>query len=140
MFIPNTTNWFDIVPEPANKFTYMTFRSHYHHRVDIVLKETVPSTFILEENIVTTPWCMMLPRQTSYTQAFKDKIDQMLSNGLIQRWYAAHWKIEKDKKRYVEEVEPKVLSVYDLRLGFVGFLICLAISFGVFIIELIFKG
>jgi hypothetical protein len=137
MIIPNKTNWYDIVPEPANKLTYLTFRAHYHYRAKLILKETVPSTFILEENVVTTPWYMMLRRYLPYTEAFKQKIDEMLSNGMIQKRHASHWKIEKDKKRYVEEAEPQILSVFDLRLGFLGFLICLAISFVVFLIELI---
>jgi hypothetical protein len=103
------------------------------------LKETVPSTFILDENVVTTPWYMLLPKYLPYTEAFKEKIDQMLSSGFVQRWHAHKWNIERDKKRYVEEAEPQILSVYDLRLGFFGFLICLAISFGVFLLELIKK-
>jgi hypothetical protein len=121
ILIPNVLKWYDIVPEPTNNFTYLIFRSHYHHGVTGVLKETVPSTFVLEENIMTTPWYMLLPKFVAYTEAIKQKIDQMLSNGMIEKWYADRWKIERDKKRCIEEVEPQILSVDDLRLDFLVF-------------------
>jgi hypothetical protein len=116
--------------------TYLTFRAHYTVHIKNVFNQNVPSTHLLEENTVTLAWYMMLPRFTPFTEAFKEKINRMLSSGLIQRWHANHWRIPKYKKRYVETFQPQVLTVDDLRLGFLAFFIWVAISFFVFLMEL----
>jgi hypothetical protein len=137
--IPSSTKWFDIVPEPANKLTYLTFRTHYASNIERTFNGNVPSTHILEENTVTMPWYLMLPRYVPFTETFKKKVDQLLSSGSIQKVHAFVWGIDNDKKRLVEEFQPRVLTVFDLRLGFLAFLICATISFVVFFIELKFK-
>jgi hypothetical protein len=101
------------------------------------IRKTVPSVHLLDENAATIPWYMVLARYVPYSEAFKDKIDQMISNGLIKRFHDKTYNVETSKKRFVEEVEPQVLTVYHLKLGFLAVLICLALSFAVFLTEVI---
>jgi hypothetical protein len=112
------------------------FRTHYADQINSAVTENVPSTFLLEENTMTTAWYVALPRFALSTGPFKEKIDQMLSSGLIQQWYSELWFIPKYKKRYVEKLQPRVLTVDDLRLGFLAFFICATISLVVFLMEM----
>jgi hypothetical protein len=119
-----------------NKFTFLTLRTHYANHIKYFFNEIAPSTFILEENTVTMPWYVKLPRYAPYTRAFKKIINLLPSSGLIQKWHAGFWGTLRDKKRYVETFQPQVLTVHDLRLGFLAFLICAAISLVVFLMEM----
>lgn len=79
---------------------------------------------------------MMLPRFLPFTPKFKMKVDEMLASGLIQRWHAEFYRIVADKKLFVEEFEPQVLTVESLQLGFSTFLISLTFTLVAFLAEL----
>lgn len=131
--------YYDIVAEPTNRFTHLIWRAHRGSIEKKYRNKFVPSNFLLEENVVTLPFYMMLPRYVPYTEAFKEQINLMLSNGMIQKWHAKKWEYVADPKKHVEFNQPQTLTLEHLRLGFLGFLICLAISFAVFLIELSIK-
>lgn len=133
--IPDDLNWYDIVPEPTNKMTYLTFRSSYHQNVSRFFKKTEPSTYLLDETTATIPFYLVLPRYVPYTEIFKKKIDQMLASGVIDWWNTFLTRIERDEKKFVEKVEPQILTVKSLQIGFTTFLISLAMSFVVFLLE-----
>lgn len=64
----------------------------------------------------------------------------MIAIGVIQEWHNEYFKIERDPRKYVEEVEPQVLDLQMLRFGFLAFLISLSLSTFVFAIEMFIKG
>jgi hypothetical protein len=131
--------WSDIVIEPANKFTFLFFRTHYTLFMKAYVANNEPSSFLLDENVALIPFYIVLPIYVPYSVVFREKIDLMLSNGMIQKFNAEQWLSKTEKKSYVEEVVPQVLTVDTLGVGFMAFLICSALSFAVFFIELIVR-
>lgn len=139
MLVPDDVEWFDIVPEPANKFTFVIFRTYFLAYVTTALEKVWPSVSLLEENLATIPFYIVLPNYIPYTPAFRDQIDLMMANGMIQKWHDRMFFIERNQKRYEDAIEPQVLTVASLRLGFIAFLICLTVCFAVFVLELAVK-
>lgn len=138
--IADNVSWIDMVSEPDNKCIYLEFRAHYTVNVKTLFGRKPASTYLLEENTAMIPFFMVLPRYVPYSETFKEKIDKMVASGTIQKWHAELWEIEKDLKSYVVEVEPLVLTGKSLKLGFWAYLIALAVSFNVFLIELAMKA
>jgi hypothetical protein len=125
------------VGEPANKFTYLTFRARSTSLTKMRIGRSKPSYYYLDENVVTVPFYLELPISLPYTETFKEKIDEMISNGLIKKFFDEWYLIDHDdEKSNVEKVERQVLTVYQLRLGFLAFLFSLSISLCFFFIEL----
>lgn len=125
--------------DPRNELTHLVFRSHYYANIKRMNRRTfVSSTYLLEENTATIPFYMLLPRFSPYTEKFNEKIDEMLASGIIERWHANEWSIERDEKLFFEEVGPQVLTIKNLKIGFFAFLITLALSSVVFVMELTF--
>lgn len=60
----------------------------------------------------------------------------MLASGLLDKW-KNEFNGEEDLRRTTEEPKKEVLTVQDLRLGFLLFVMCLALSFVVFLAEII---
>lgn len=133
--IDDDTEWHSIVPEPKNKLAFMTFRRDYFKELKLKIGRSQPSTSLLEDNVRTVPYFMILPDQLPYTRMFKLKIDQMIASGLIQKWHDEYFLVERDPKKYVEQVDPQVLDVDTLRLGFYAYLIALLFSIAGFIAE-----
>jgi hypothetical protein len=136
-FISDGTNWYDLVVEPANKFTYLAIKAHNIVKTKKSIGRIKPSFYYLEQDSVTFPFYILLPVFLPYSTTFVKRIDELISNGLIKKFTDEYWPNE---ERYDEEVELQVLSVFQLRLGFVAFLICLAFSAGAFIVELTVKS
>jgi hypothetical protein len=135
----NNVSWTEIVPEPTNKMTTSIHRSHYYSLIKEQHGEFLPSTYLLEENVVTFPYFMHFPYRNSLTPVMIEKIDFMIASGLIHRFAEGHHleNCGKNLKNYEGDGEAQVLTVLSLGLGFYIILICLFISIVVFILELL---
>lgn len=138
--LPKTVKWRDIVGDPANKCTYLTLRSKYYSDIKREYGRFAPSASLLEENVVTLPHFMIMPRLFPYTETFKMYIDHMITAGLTQKWHEEDLSTERDETLPVEEFEPQVLSVVSLKIGFLAFLIAVVISSLAFLVELAVKA
>jgi hypothetical protein len=127
-----------IAAEPENKFTFMVFRNHYHRDLKNDLRSELPSSSLLEEDIAKLPIVLLLPRFLPYTKVFKEKIDDLIASGLVQRWSEEFFLDDKVIRR-PEEIDPQVLTLFHLFDGFVAFCACLIISSIVFVVELLAK-
>jgi hypothetical protein len=136
LIVPSNFSWKSIVPEPSNKVALEMWRTHFYRGLKYDIGRTQPSLYVLDKNIATIPWYMMMPKKIPYARTFMDKIDRMLASGLIQRWHAHIWMIIKDEKTFIDEIEPEVLTIEHLRLGFLCFSAFLVASCCVFLIEI----
>lgn len=129
-------DWFNVVPEPANKVTYVNFR-HFFYKISEPRqgRKIFPSYYLLEKNIITIPYFVMFSRSSPYTEALKEKIDPMLANGLIQKWHEETY--AKSSESFVDARKPQVLTLESLRFGYFAYLIGLAFSFSVFLLEVV---
>lgn len=134
---PNVTKWYNIVPEPENKLTYLTFRQEYFQELFNTIGRTMPSSTLLAENTYTVPFYFPLPSALPYSKVFREKIDHLISSGIIQKWHDEFFLVEQNSKKYEGEKEPEILSVNTLRYGFYAYLIALTTSVLVFIGELL---
>jgi hypothetical protein len=135
--ISNGTNWYDIVVEPANKLTYLAIKAQNIVKTKKSIGRIKPSFHYLEKDSMMIPFYIQLPMFLPYSATFVQRIDEFISNGLVKKFTDDCWPKE---ERFDEEVELQVLSVYQLRLGFVAFLIYLAFSAGAFIVEITVKS
>jgi hypothetical protein len=124
--------------------TFLTSRSNYSANIKKLKtrnnRQFIPSTSLLEENTATIPFYLAMSMFNPYTPQVKEKIDEMIANGLVEKWYNEMRSVERDEKTFVEDVEPEVLSVSDLKLGFFAVLITAVVSVCVFVIELLLKA
>lgn len=114
------------------------WQADYFHNIrhDSQHRKFQGSSFILDEKIASVPFCLSMPSYAHYTPKFIEKIDQMIASGLTEKWYNEAFKINKNARKFVEEVEPRVLSVELLRFGFWAYAICMILSVFVFFTEL----
>jgi hypothetical protein len=131
-------SWQNLVAEPSNKFTYLFFRAHFCAMLR-TMRKALPSLYLLDENVVTIPFYIILPRFVPYSETFKEQIELMISNGLVGKLNAESWSFNQNEKRYVEEVKPQILTVEHLSLGFLAILISLVVSLCVFLVEIMTK-
>lgn len=93
---------------------------------------------MLDENIERIYMSMLLPRFLPYTKKFMAKINELISNGIMR-------KISDDAyyrhipPREKESVPAQILTVDQLALGFLIFLISSGLSFAVFVVEVAIK-
>lgn len=87
-----------------------------------------PSIYLLDEDIVSVPYFLEMPRYLPYSMVIKEKLKGLVSNGMIEKWHAEENKLQRDEKVFVEEVEAEVLTVDILWLGFLFYLICIAVA------------
>jgi hypothetical protein len=131
------------VSEPANKMTYLIFRTKYNEDIKQLKtkdnRQFIPSTSLLEENIATIPFYLAM-RANPFTPQIIELVENLITNGLIEKWYNEMRSIQRDEKTFEEDVESEVLSVDDLKLGFYAVLISASVSFCVFLIELILEA
>lgn len=59
----------------------------------------------------------------------------MVQSGLTQKWFEEFFLVDRNQRKYVEEVDPQVLDVETLRLGFFAYLIFLMLSVVIFVLE-----
>jgi hypothetical protein len=135
MQMPAGKKWFDIVPIAENKLTALKYRKKYHREVRLQLGLALPSTFLLEENTVTLPFYITLPKYLPFARVFLSEIDKMITSGLVQKWHDEYFMVDKNFKNYKEDVDPKVLDLEPLRFGFIAYAIILVLSVLVFVVE-----
>jgi hypothetical protein len=103
-------------------------------------RQFIPSTSLLEQNTATIPFFVAISKHNPYSSIIKEKIEDMITNGLIEKWYNEMRSIVRDEKTIEEDSEPEVLSVEDLKLEFLAIVIVATLSCFVFIIELLLKA
>jgi murein L,D-transpeptidase YcbB/YkuD len=120
--------------EPANQTGMVVNRDHFNNYIKLRLRTEQPSIVLLEEKFDTVHMSMMFTRNLPYTEKFLQKVNEMTSNGLTKKFYQEMVSSQELNKKK-EEVDPQVLTLSTLRLGFLSFLIALGLSTIVFISE-----
>jgi hypothetical protein len=130
-----------LTSEPANECATKVWRKHYISFFNQMFGPTKqPSTHMLEENLFSIPWYLVMTTVLPYTATFMDKVDEMISSGLVQKWHDKNFAVVKNAKQFKEDVEPQVLTVEHLWIGFLAFVILLTLSVLVFLLELAWKA
>lgn len=124
----------DIVAEPANKATTMASSIQLERFENQVYRSGSSSISLLDEVYIIQSCGFAFPPFSPFFETFNAKIDQMISNGIIDH----ERKMQNDPKlATIEESEAQVITLEDLGLGFEICLISMAISLTAFIIELL---
>jgi Fe2+ transport system protein B len=99
------------------------------------------SLYLLEENVATVHYSISLKKASFLNKAINRQIDLLISSGIVQKFESERLKeIAKSKRREKEraaESKSEVLTMDHLGICFVAILICLGISFVVFLGEFI---
>jgi hypothetical protein len=120
--------------EPSNKAGMIVQRNHFNSFIKQRLRTEQPSIVLLEEKFDTVHMSMMFTRNLPYAQKFLQKVNEMASNGLAKKLHGEMVRSHEPNKKK-EEVDPQVLTLSTLRLGFWSFLIVLGLSTIAFICE-----
>lgn len=99
------------------------------------------SLYVLEEDVATVHYSISLKKASFLNKAINRQIDLLISSGIVQKFESERLKeVAKTKKREKEraaESKSEVLTMDHLGICFVAILICLGISFVVFLGEFI---
>jgi hypothetical protein len=128
--IPNITAFI----EHENKLTKIVFRKKFLAAAPDYT-EILSSKYLLDENLATLHFSLLLLRSHPLNQIFLRKIDQLLSSGLIQ-------KLEEQTRPSTkpEDNEAQTLKMDHLDICFNVIMICLGLSCVVFLIECLVKS
>lgn len=127
----------DAVAEPSNQFTMILFPSIVQKFISSRYRSGFSSLRFIEEDMQMLPMSFEFQPFSPFFETMNEKIDQMLSNGLIEHYYK-NFVNPKDRKPIIESIPPQVLTMDHVTIGFQVCLIPLALSFVVFILEKIF--
>jgi hypothetical protein len=94
-----------------------------------------PSFYLLDEDTATFHFSLLFFRASMYRKIFFKKVDQMISSGLVQRIETRMNQVAYEEKQKVEASTPQQLTMEHLGICFLAILICLALSFLVFVAE-----
>lgn len=124
----------DIVAEPANKATMIVTYEMMNSLHNSAYRHGTSSIVILKETIFTTLQAIAFRPYSYCFETFNEKIDHMLSTGLIGRWEKEH-DFDHDTKRVSQEIGAQVLTFDHLMICFQIFLAFLSLSLIAFIGE-----
>jgi len=128
---------FESLAEPANRFTYLEASKKIQRLESREYRSGFSSISMVDFVIKTNFYALPFPSYSPFYETFNKKIDQMLSNGIIDHWIKNDYN-PRGMKMKKEEIEPQILT-FDDHLD-VGFLMCLSllgISFLVLCAEII---
>lgn len=123
----------DIVAEPANKA--YTMGSKLFLNLNIYLNHSHPylnPSFVVLDDIIQSVYAHFVFKPFSpFYESFNEQLELSRSNGILSyEDFALKWKIPDNG--------PMVLTLYDLRLGFLAWGIMLVVSSYTFLLELLF--
>lgn len=130
----------DQVAEPLNRKTTMSTRSNFRRFQNLAYRTGLSSLAVLDDNILTTCFGFTFTSVSPFYETFTEKIGQMISSGLYEKWqgeHDLHYERSKIVKLRNEEVGPQVLTLDHLCICFQLWLIPLTLSFVVFLYEVL---
>lgn len=129
----------EFLVEHENKLTMPVLRNEWINDFAASFDES-NSLYFLEENIVTYHYSIFLHKGSFLNRAINKQIDLLISSGIVQKFESERMKeVAKAARREKEkaaESKSEVLTMDHLGICFVAILICLGISFVVFLAEI----
>jgi hypothetical protein len=123
-----------IFGEFSNKVTMPVFRKQAN--VDrFWYSAPNPSFYLLDEDTATFHFSLLFFRANVFRKIFFKKVGQMISSGLVQRIENKMNQVAYKGKQNVEPSTPQQLTMEHLGICFLAILVCLALSFLVFVAE-----
>ena len=126
---------FDHIAEPANRITIALNRVGINELEKLEYRSGTSSLQILDENYVKLLIGMIFKDFSPFFETFNEVLGWLESNGMME-------KLRQDSKilrREPEKLGPQILTIYQLRLGFLACLIVAALSFAAFFGELMWS-
>lgn len=124
----------DIVAEPANRGTMFLTQEMINVNEVEYYRSGLFSVTLLDETIVSQKRGFVYKPFSPFFETFNEKIDEMLSSGIVEYWNKKLFNPSL-VKRTEEEVGPQVLTMEHLEVGFISCLIFLILSIFVFLLE-----
>jgi len=123
------------IAEPENKYALCFTRDDFTRMVNEQYKTGRPSIRLMDQTIAVFHAGMKFNKFSPFFEAFNEKIGRMVSSGLIK----VNSLVYSNEKihTYVPEIGPQVLTLDQLRFGFLIIIACLVLSIVVFILEII---
>lgn len=132
--IPREEDLFKYMSEPDNRTGMIVQRDWMLNFFRAELHSGLPSISILDEKFETMYVHLIFTRNLPYSCKFLQKINEMISTGIIQKFrYEIFDDHQPNKKE--EKIEPQVLTMDHLRIGFFSFLIACSLSATIFLVE-----
>jgi hypothetical protein len=103
----------------------------------LTMKEDL-SLYLLDEDSVTLQFSFAFLRAMPLNKVFIEKIDQMISSGIVQKNLNDH-NSERKHSKLNEERTPQILTMDHFGVCFAAVLICLGLAGVVFFVEHLFK-
>jgi predicted nucleotidyltransferase len=124
---------FESLSEYDTKVTTLTF--HQQFRQFLPQEKSSTSTIdLLAEDTLTSHFCLIFRRENPLNNIFLRKIDQIITGGLSGRLKQGDY-IKKHFSNQADEHNPHPLTMNHLGVCFAAILICLGLSFVVFLLE-----
>lgn len=121
--------------EYENRVTALTSHKQLALYMSEVKMPTSSSTIeLLAEDTLTIHYCMMFRRANMLSNIFIRKIDQLITGGISNR-ITRDDHIKEQLSKQDEEHKPHPLTMKHLGVCFAAILICLGLSFAVFLLE-----
>lgn len=129
---------FTFAIEASEKSGMFIQRSWFEALLKGRLRSGKASLRMLDENFFTLSHTMMFTRNLPYTEAFRNRVNQLISSGVPQRFY------EQQMEKYRplgsnDQIPPQVLTLEHLAVGFLIYLVVCAFCVLVFLIENLFS-
>lgn len=124
------TDALEMVAEPENKKTVAITLEYLEYLESRRYRSGKTSLEVVEDQNVPVMTTFIMPLQNALVEEFFDMIRRLMEAGIKFRQ-----QMQNAAKPFVEEVPALVLSMDDLRIGFIACLIPLALSAVVFIFE-----
>lgn len=129
----------NVVVEPANKRTMLVFPEIFSYIHNDFYRNGFSSLSFLKESVRTFFLAKVFRKFSPFFEDFNEKIGQIFSSGLYFKALNEEMK-PKDIKKVIEEIDPEVLTISHLSVGFKICFVSLAFSVLAFFSEvLIFK-
>jgi hypothetical protein len=132
-----------IFAQHENKLTTLYYRNRYNARKAQPGNEGL-SIHLLDEDTVTLQFSLMTFRYNPLNKNFLEKIDQLITGGIVEHGLESdnsigHSKTRLNSKTKVEDKKPEPLKMDHLGVCFAAILICLGLSCVVFFMEFLSK-
>lgn len=125
---------FDIVAEPANKGVSQTMDIVFKTAQKDTYRTGVFALFVLDDVVFHFPTGYGFKRFSPLFETFNDKFGQLLASGIIHKINDAHFSF---KRKHKTDIEPQVLTMVHLELGFITCLIPLGIATLIFFMGIV---
>lgn len=130
---------YDIVAEPANKGTAIMSPYLLSMLQNNQYRSGLSSLELVEERLAGVHMSVMFPYFSPLFEAFNEKIQLMLSNGLIDYWHK-NFANRRGLKIKIDDIGPQILTMEHVSIGFLVCLFPMVLSILAFVGEIaVFK-